>query len=91
MTGTTEPPNWDVSRSLALSDFHLTFCGAQIKMEESEDGSECDVTALGTKEELERFCETMQFNVLSLFNASPCFFRRHFLITNTRLKSIHHD
>eukprot|EP00282_Hemiselmis_andersenii_P000701 CAMPEP_0114135898 /NCGR_PEP_ID=MMETSP0043_2-20121206/14929_1 /TAXON_ID=464988 /ORGANISM="Hemiselmis andersenii, Strain CCMP644" /LENGTH=301 /DNA_ID=CAMNT_0001229621 /DNA_START=26 /DNA_END=931 /DNA_ORIENTATION=- len=33
----------------------------QIKMEESEDGSECDVTALGTKEELERFCETMGF------------------------------
>ena len=34
----------------------------QIKMEESEDGSECDVTCLGTKEELERFCETMGFN-----------------------------
>jgi hypothetical protein len=31
-------------------------------MEESEDGSECDVTCLGTKEELERFCETMGFN-----------------------------
>ncbi len=39
----------------------------QIKMEESEDGKECDVVALGTKEELERFCETLGFSVSHVY------------------------
>jgi hypothetical protein len=39
-------------------------------MEESEDGKECDVVAVGTKEELERFCETLGFSVSSPANCS---------------------
>ena len=42
----------------------------QVKMEESEDGKECDVVAVGTKEELERFCETLGFSVSSPANCS---------------------
>jgi len=34
----------------------------QVKIEEAEDGSTCDVSALGSKEELERFCEALKFN-----------------------------
>eukprot|EP00960_Hanusia_phi_P026406 746238-Hanusia_phi.AAC.3 len=32
-------------------------CWRQVKLEESEDGSKCEISTLGSKEELERFCE----------------------------------
>ena len=34
----------------------------QVKIEEAEDGSTCDVKALGSKEELERFCEALKLS-----------------------------
>ncbi|KAJ1473192.1 hypothetical protein T484DRAFT_1837394 [Baffinella frigidus] len=37
-------------------------CDVSIKIEEAEDGSTCDVSALGSKEELERFCEALKLN-----------------------------
>jgi hypothetical protein len=37
-----------------------------VKIEEAEDGSTCDVSAVGSKEELERFCEVPLPQVLIL-------------------------
>ena len=37
-------------------------CMVQVKIEEAEDGSTCDVKALGSKEELERFCEALKLS-----------------------------
>ncbi|EKX48469.1 hypothetical protein GUITHDRAFT_162374 [Guillardia theta CCMP2712] len=60
-------PYWYMTLASPLAGFYYWAKASkdvtvEVKLEESEDGSKCEISTLGSKEELERFCEALNFN-----------------------------